>query len=308
MRRRCSLLLALVCGCGPRSATPGGETSGGDDGDSVGAPDGGTFPPSTTSTSTTATADSTSGAGSDSSGGSSGGFISFGDLVVCGQLPGGTKAHCTRCDLWAQDCPRGEKCSAWANDGQGIYNATICVELPRTPIPVGGACTTELVPASGRDECELGSICLHHDDDGIGECVPFCEGSAEAPQCADDLHCAIELQGVLPLCVAACDPLVDDCALGQCAATDDSFSCFPVLPPPSALGEACELQTQCPPASACVNAGSVPACDGFACCTPLCDLSVPMPDAACPVGTSCITWWESGTPAPGLEHVGVCML
>jgi hypothetical protein len=30
------------------------------------------------------------------------------------------------CDQWAQDCPPGEKCMPWANDGGSSWNATRC--------------------------------------------------------------------------------------------------------------------------------------------------------------------------------------
>ena len=47
------------------------------------------------------------------------------------------------CDIWAQDCPEGEKCSAWANDGGGAWNATRCVPVDDDPDQVGEACNVE---------------------------------------------------------------------------------------------------------------------------------------------------------------------
>ncbi len=39
--------------------------------------------------------------------------------------------------IWAQDCPEGEKCMPWANDGGGSWNATRCSPLDPNPSAVG---------------------------------------------------------------------------------------------------------------------------------------------------------------------------
>ena len=69
----------------------GGTGDGGDDGSGDGGDDGGTD------------------TGSDG-----GAFIQEPD-------GGGTDIEC---DLWGQDCPDGEKCMPWANDGGSSWNAT----------------------------------------------------------------------------------------------------------------------------------------------------------------------------------------
>ena len=40
---------------------------------------------------------------------------------------GGTEP--TDCDIWAQNCPRGEKCMPWANDDGYGWSATRCTPI-----------------------------------------------------------------------------------------------------------------------------------------------------------------------------------
>ena len=47
------------------------------------------------------------------------------------------------CDLWAQDCPVGEKCMPWANAGGPAWNDARCTPLDSQPGQPGDACTVE---------------------------------------------------------------------------------------------------------------------------------------------------------------------
>ncbi len=57
------------------------------------------------------------------------------------------------CDLWSQDCPPGEKCMPWANDGGNTWNATRCTPIDDDPRSVGEPCT--VVESGGVSAAEL---------------------------------------------------------------------------------------------------------------------------------------------------------
>src|SRR5690606_38571371 len=124
LRSTSSICLALVLTACPSEATPGEET--GSDDDSTGASATLTQGSSPTSTSmTTAGTDPTTDPGTstaadtaDTADGDSTSMGFVGDPDVGG---GGGE-----CDVFAQDCPKGEKCMPWANDGGGSWNATTC--------------------------------------------------------------------------------------------------------------------------------------------------------------------------------------
>jgi hypothetical protein len=78
------------------------------------------------------------------------GFISNDDY-------GGGQTY--ECDLWKQDCPPGEKCMPWANDGGGSWNATRCTPLAEDPRQPGEPCTVEGSGVSGRDDCDIRAMC-----------------------------------------------------------------------------------------------------------------------------------------------------
>src|SRR5689334_12336786 len=116
VRRAGWVWIALGLGCGPVVGQEG-STSG-----STTSIDPSTTSPTTTvattttSTSTSTTSTSTTSdptdADTSTSGDTDGTFImdpSAGDLDIT-------------CDEWAQDCPEGEKCMPWANDGSMAWN------------------------------------------------------------------------------------------------------------------------------------------------------------------------------------------
>jgi len=243
----------------------------------------------------------TSGGAEDSTGGDDMSFI---------ENPDGGGAM-NECDVWTQDCPEGEKCMPWANDGGGSWNATRCSPLNANPGQPGDECEVEGSGVSGLDTCDLASMCWDVDGEtNTGTCVPFCEGSADNPLCSDpDEGCSITNDGVLILCLPTCDPLLQDCAEGQaCYPEPAGFICSPDASGEMGIfGDPCEFLNVCDPGFWCANADTVPGCAGaVGCCASYCDTSDPMP--SCEPGTECVTWHEEGTAPPGEEDIGVCII
>lgn len=216
------------------------------------------------------------------------------------------------CSLWDQDCPRGEKCMPWANDGGNVWNSTRCSPIDENPGAPGDVCTVEGSNVSGVDSCQLAAMCWNVDaETNEGECISMCQGSEANPVCADpQTSCTIVNDGLLILCLPACDPLLQDCDNGEaCLAVVDSFVCLP-----DASGELgvqndpCEYLNVCDPGLACLNAELVPGCMAFGCCSQFCALDEG--NAPCVAGLGamgeCLPWYEEGVAPPGYENVGIC--
>ena len=62
------------------------------------------------------------------------------------------------CDVWQEDCLRGEKCAAVPLYRDGIYEGWQC--LPAGSTEAGGACSPVEVAPPGTDTCDADSICL----------------------------------------------------------------------------------------------------------------------------------------------------
>ena len=105
------------------------------------------------------------------------------------------------CDTFAQDCPDGEKCMPWANDGGDEWNATRCSPIENEPAQVGEPCTVEGGPTSGIDSCAISAMCWEVDPmTNMGTCIAMCTGTADMPVCEDlGLECVV-LSEVLALC------------------------------------------------------------------------------------------------------------
>jgi hypothetical protein len=223
------------------------------------------------------------------------------------------------CDLWQQDCPRGEKCMPWANDGGSSWNATRCSPIDEDPDAPGEPCTVEGIGTSGIDSCELGAMCWDVDEETLeGHCVAFCVGSPEEPMCeAPSTMCTQSGDSVLILCLPTCDPLQQDCPAGDaCYPVQDYWSCAPdASGEAGGYGDACEFINVCDPGYVCLDASAVPPgepCEGATgCCTAICNLDDPLGDAQCEGaagGQTCQPWYENGAAPPGYELVGVCAL
>ncbi|MGB1016430.1 MAG: ribulose phosphate epimerase [Nannocystaceae bacterium] len=213
------------------------------------------------------------------------------------------------CSTYEEDCPDGQKCMPFANDGGNAWNALKCVDV----VGEGGhgdPCTVEGNGVSGVDDCELHAMCWDVDPEtNEGICTAFCDGTPESNSCQPDMtNCVIINEGVLNLCLLRCNPLIQDCTDGQaCYPIGDAYTCIPVaVPPEEGLeGNPCEFLNACQAGLMCLNSGLYPGgCDGAGgCCSGFCDLSAP--DCTVPM-TECIAINEN--PTPGQEDYGVCAL
>lgn len=220
---------------------------------------------------------------------------------------GGTGA----CSVWEQDCPRGQKCTVWAEDGD-TWTGERCVPVVASPDAPGEPCTAEGPGLTGIDTCDVGSICFDLDPRTLqGLCTPFCSGSPNAPMCEDpDRWCPVFSDAFIPLCLLTCNPLQDDCPEGQgCYPSSDGFTCFAdASGDAGGVFEPCEYTNACAPGSLCLNVDAVAPClgegegVGVACCTPYCSLEAP----SCPAGTECFPAFPKGSVPPELEDVGIC--
>lgn len=90
------------------------------------------------------------------------------------------------CNLFAQDCAEGEKCTSWDSDADGKYDNTRCGPVTEPAVAVGDPCTSEVSHLSGIDDCEAGAMCLSDDPmETAGTCRAACEGNPYAASCAD---------------------------------------------------------------------------------------------------------------------------
>ncbi|RMG95553.1 MAG: ribulose phosphate epimerase [Deltaproteobacteria bacterium] len=224
------------------------------------------------------------------------------------------------CDVWTQDCPDGEKCMPWANDGGNSWNATKCSPIDPNPKQPGDTCTVEGNGVSGVDDCAKASMCWDVDPEtNMGTCVPFCTGSPDMPMCENpNDSCLIANDGVLILCLPGCDPLLQDCPDGNVCipnTSGDGFAC--VLDASGGMGTAgtpCEFANVCNPGLLCLNAEFVPGCMGSqGCCGPFCDLTDPNASSMCAnayttPGADCVPFFEMGMEPPGQEDVGICII
>jgi len=216
------------------------------------------------------------------------------------------------CDPFVQDCPVGEKCMPWADDGAGVWNATRCSPVDPDPNAPGEPCTVEGSGTSGLDSCDVGVMCFDVDPEtNEGTCVAMCTGSPADPLCAEpEEACLIANDGVLVLCLDTCNPLEPACEPGtECypSPTSDAFLCLPDSGE-GEYGAPCEFTSACAPGHACLDGSVFPACAEASCCTPFCDITagLPCPDDA--LGVTCQPWYEDGMAPPGYENVGACTL
>lgn len=299
MQRRVStkwvLVLGLVWGCtGTNDEAKGEDGSPSTSGDST--DDGHSSSPGDS-------ADPSDDATSNDTGGSSGAEDDDADDSVGFVAP--PDSGTGECDPKEQDCPKGEKCTAWANDGGTFWNATRCVPETGTGV-TGDSCTVEGGGVSGIDDCAKGHICMNTDQEGIGTCIQFCQGQNE--DCAPGQVCAIYNDGVLPICLVGCDPLLQNCPPGQaCIDTpNQSFICFSdASGEAGADGDPCPPQhgeNSCDPGMWC-GPGSA-GCVDVNCCTPYCDLG----DPKCTPPDECVSFFDEGNAPPGFENVGVCVI
>ena len=169
------------------------------------------------------------------------------------------------------------------------------------------------------DTCERGSLCWAVDPETHeGTCYAFCMGDESNVYCQDpDTECAISNSPPYALCIPRCNPLLQDCPVGQaCVPLQDSWHCaLDASGDAGTYGDACEFINVCDPGLICLSTSTVPPglpCEGAAgCCTEVCDLTDPLADLQCAgaaEGQTCQAWYEEGTAPPGFENVGACAL
>lgn len=271
------------------SATSGAETSASTT----------TFDPSATSVGDSATTSATTPTTGATSSATGDGFIMPPDGGVEGM-----------CDPKQQDCPDGEKCTAYGSVEGSPWNANKCVPVSGMD-QVGDPCNIEGGKYTGEDNCDVGLICLLTDDDGNGGvCVEFCDTNDNCPQSGG--QCATFNDGSLPICLVNCDPLIQDCPDGQgCyqSTPTNSFVCFKHSGESGegAPGDECNYLNQCQPGTACLAPESVEGCGAQAgCCSLFCDLSDPNPSMSCNPNEDCVLFLDN--PPPQYMDVGICAL
>ncbi len=259
-------------------------------------------PTTTTPTTASTTPDGTTGSASGADTEETCGFIC--DTETDGPGPN------VQCDVFAQDCADGEKCTAYIEGGESAWNATKCVPVGGEGVP-GDTCTSEGGGGTGLDDCQKGAMCWNVNMEGMGVCIELCTGSEVAPMCSDAPACTVVNEGTLNLCLPGCDPLIQNCdGTDLCIPSADVFVCAP-----DASGEEgqafdpCEFANVCDKGLYCLNPQYAMECDANAggCCLPFCDLSEM--NAACPgEGQSCTSWFEEGMAPPEYMNVGVCII
>ncbi len=306
-----SALVFTLSGCGKEE----GDTDGGSTGDNTTT--------STTAGPTTDATNATNPTGSDSDSDSSttdpttdsstNPFIEDPDMGTVGS-----------CSVTMQDCPDGQKCMPYANDGGNSWNDAKCVDVASNPGQAGDDCTYEgNDDLSGLDNCDVGMLCWFLDMDGTGECLEMCAG--EPATCSEGQTCDISNEGVLALCLQGCDPTApvcdnpgDICFPGS----EGGFICdFDASDDDGGYaGYPCEFINACKLGNFCEDAPAVPNCIGtIGCCAPYCSLNDDDPKQTCidAYGAAmhdlgggeidCVPWYEEGNEIPGLEHVGACI-
>ena len=289
----------LSFACGPAvDPSDANETSGGTSG-----------APTTTASTGSATGGVTSStsAGAEATSGNESGSGTGGSAEGTTFVPDTETGETDECDIWAQDCPDGEKCMPWANDGGTSWNATKCSPIQRDPDRIGESCTVVDSGVSGVDSCEAASMCWNVDPKtNEGTCFAFCMGDETDPICEEPGYvCPISADGVVIVCLPTCDPLAPDCADGElCIPTyADSFLCAPdASGAAGAAGDPCEFPNVCDPGLLCAPGQIVPDCETSGCCTPFCNLQAP----DCEVDEACVPYYRPGDAPPGYENVGLC--
>lgn len=303
-----TLLSTLLAACGKDA----NETTKGPTGDPTAAETSGGMSETgggETAEPVTSTAPPTTTADPDTGGNETGG--STGDNFIV--TPDGGTGGVKECSNWDQDCPEGQKCMPWADNGSNAWNATKCVPVDPAKGQPGDACTTMGGGVSGLDTCDKGVMCWDVKPDTMkGTCVAQCTGSEAAPMCGQDTSCFVSNEGVLNLCLPLCDPLAQDCPNENLCIpnpqNNEVFAC--VLDASGDMGKTfdpCEFVNACDKGFLCANValGSECMVQAKGCCLPFCDLSDM--DTMCPgAGQECIPWYEMDTAPPGFENVGIC--
>jgi len=239
---------------------------------------------------------------------SSTGVAVTGTFIVGPDLPG------VPCNSFTQDCPPGEKCMPYAEDGGGSWNALKCVPVMADPVQVGEVCVVVENGVSGIDNCDVGLMCWDADQEGQGYCVALCKGTVEAPICEDPTKtCNVYSEGIPALCLNQCDPLLQDCDPNDvCVVIPDKqgFGCaLDASGDEGQQHDPCVFANECDSGLHCAEVTAAAECDQNAqgCCEPFCDVTEPDADANCGgVGQVCTPLFGDDRPPPDNPNVGYC--
>jgi hypothetical protein len=302
MRPNSTLPLALLLACGPHAPPIEAASTTSASAATTDAPSPTTTDPSTTTVTTTTPATITDPTTIDisTSGSTSTGNDSF--IVTPDGGVGGT----IKCDVFAQDCPPGQKCAPWVQGGGGFWNALKCVDITGDGAP-GEPCTVQESGGSGLDDCALGVFCWDVGEDLHGTCIAQCGGSPDTPTCPAKTSCSVTGDAIINLCLPNCEPLLQDCPGDDiCAYFLGAFDCVDTSADAGQINDSCDFDDSCGKGLVCLEPASTSsACDPDAtgCCTPFCQI----PDAPCPnPDQQCLPL--SPPPSLGFEDVGVCRL
>lgn len=233
---------------------------------------------------------------------------STGSFITPPDGGGGVK----ECDVWTQDCPPGQKCMPWADNGSSSWNATKCSPIDANPGKEGDPCTVEGSAVSGVDSCDVGLLCWYFDENNNGSCIDMCKGTPDAPSCDSGQTCDVSNDGVLILCLETCDPLVQSCPAGQICFWDfvDEFICdFDASGDMGAYGDPCAYVNVCDYGLYCASPESVPGCDNAdGCCSSYCNIQEPNTCPGADGGQECVPWYTEGMAPPGQENIGACAI
>lgn len=211
---------------------------------------------------------------------------STGDTDSSGESSSSSGDPDSACTVWNQNCPDGQKCNPWADDGGDTYNAARCVDLVASPAGIGEPCSVQGAATSGEDDCELGAMCWAEDQKtGVGTCVELCSGSEASPDCNGNNRCSMFADGATPVCLEECDPIGQNCPGAEaCYSFAGVIECAPDMSGAmGAYGDECSQSGTCDPGLSCTIGSDVIGCAGIACCSPFCELGTD----TCPAGTTC---------------------
>lgn len=300
-----ALAAAVSVGCGPVISEGHGTEAGGTDSaddtlilPTSGAPTTGSSTSGPPPWEPTTSVDSGPASTSDDGLGDDGGFIE--PTSGCGAgLEDGYLAHCgvgIECSAFEQNCPEGEVCRPWANDGGEAWNARRCVPVFPDASQVGEVCSVEGSGVSGIDTCDFGLMCWDVDMDTLeGTCAQLCAGTVDSPSCVDpDDTCVVANDDALSLCLPTCDPLGPECGdgFGCYPGSDEMFVCL-------REGVAVEVgevsHPQCAPGTFWASEEAVAGCvEDEPCCAAYCHLEDPK---ACGPTADCVPFFEPTVPS-----------
>jgi hypothetical protein len=163
----------------------------------------------------------------------------------------------TGCDLLAQDCPSGQKCTVVNMNGM----STISCE-PAGTIAEGMAC----MRSNGVDNCAAGLICTRTGSAAL-TCRKLCDSTTA---CSSGQQCGLVLRTITNVgaCVPECTPFGSDCGALNCSglvhdigSNNFFFTCR--NPGSTAAFVDCNLSNTCVADTTCDPKTMF--------CTPLCD-------------------------------------